>query len=374
MILNNVFYILMLAMSALVGIVVSIVPYMTEKPVVFGVRVPASAVMINSGDFAAIIFRLKKYYTIATLIVMVLVVSILFTFASTNTLLATSPLIIITLDFAVYLFVHYRMVGIKRAQGWSVELNRTVSVDFVSDSGRLFPWIFAVPAFIVMVAIFAIGIAIYPSIPQTFPTHFGVNGQPNAFSTKSILGVFLVGFISVPVTLLMVAISFFTYRLPLRIDSSIPGNEKRASVFRERMSVMLLAIPAFINLTFLLISLETWQVLPYSPYNVIVFLVPIIGLLIMVTVVSLMTGQMGANVKLHDTGSAEIRPVGSTVQPKDDDALWRAGVMYFNRADPRILVPKRFGVGYTFNFGHPVSWLLLAVPIVIAASLLIIAS
>ena len=373
MVLGNVLYALMLAFSLLIGTLVSIVPYMTERTVVFGVRVPTSQLTGKSGDFASMISRMKKYYTIATLVVMALVVSSLFTLASTHALLAVSPLLIITLDFLVYLSVHYRMVGVKRAQGWSAELNRTVSVDFVSDSGRLFPWAYAVPAFIVMAAIFAIGIAIYPSIPQTFPTHFGVNGQPNAFSTKSIPGVFLVGFISVPVTLLLVAMSFFIYRLPLRIDSSIPESEERASVFRERMSLMLLAIPAFINLTLLLASLEMWQILPYSPYDVIVLLIPIIGLLIMVTVVSLMTGQMGANVKLRGTGNEAIRPPGSIVQPKDDDAFWRGGIVYFNRDDSRVLVPKRFGVGFTLNFGHPVSWLLIAIPLVIAVPLLFIA-
>ncbi len=40
---------------------------------------------------------------------------------------------------------------------------------------------------------------------------------------------------------------------------------------------------------------------------------------------------------------------------------WRGGLFYVNAADPRLLVPKRSGMGWTFNFARPVAWLLLAV-------------
>lgn len=45
---------------------------------------------------------------------------------------------------------------------------------------------------------------------------------------------------------------------------------------------------------------------------------------------------------------------------------WVAGMFYVNPDDPAILVRKRYGYGWTFNFGHWVSWLVLAVPVVIA--------
>jgi uncharacterized membrane protein len=52
----------------------------------------------------------------------------------------------------------------------------------------------------------------------------------------------------------------------------------------------------------------------------------------------------------------------------EDDRHWLAGTIYFNRDDPRILVPKRFGlgIGRTLNLGHPVSWLFLALVFVFA--------
>ncbi|HET9111790.1 MAG TPA: DUF5808 domain-containing protein [Ktedonobacterales bacterium] len=38
---------------------------------------------------------------------------------------------------------------------------------------------------------------------------------------------------------------------------------------------------------------------------------------------------------------------------RDDERYWFAGVFYYNPDDPDALVPKRFSIGWTINFGHP---------------------
>jgi Family of unknown function (DUF5808)/Domain of unknown function (DUF1648) len=42
-------------------------------------------------------------------------------------------------------------------------------------------------------------------------------------------------------------------------------------------------------------------------------------------------------------------------------AGWRGGLIYADASDPRLIVPKRWGLGWTFNFARPVAWVLLAV-------------
>jgi uncharacterized membrane protein len=44
---------------------------------------------------------------------------------------------------------------------------------------------------------------------------------------------------------------------------------------------------------------------------------------------------------------------------RDDDRYWYAGVFYNNPDDPALFVPKRYGLGWTMNFGHPQSRLVL---------------
>lgn len=40
-----------------------------------------------------------------------------------------------------------------------------------------------------------------------------------------------------------------------------------------------------------------------------------------------------------------------------DDKNWKMGLFYTSRKDPAPLVPKRYGWGWTVNFGSPWIWL-----------------
>ena len=44
---------------------------------------------------------------------------------------------------------------------------------------------------------------------------------------------------------------------------------------------------------------------------------------------------------------------------RDDDRYWNAGFFYNNPDDPAMFVPKRYGLGWTMNFGHPQARLVL---------------
>jgi uncharacterized membrane protein len=58
------------------------------------------------------------------------------------------------------------------------------------------------------------------------------------------------------------------------------------------------------------------------------------------------------------------------VAPTSEEG-WRGGLLYVNAADPRLLVPKRSGMGWTFNFARPAAWgvlaLLLLFPLAVVA-------
>jgi uncharacterized membrane protein len=76
--------------------------------------------------------------------------------------------------------------------------------------------------------------------------------------------------------------------------------------------------------------------------------------------------------------SNSVPPVQPT--PADqfnrDNSHWVAGIFYVNRQNPHLLVPKRLGGGWTFNFARPSAWLLTAglvalIGLIIAAALLL---
>lgn len=45
---------------------------------------------------------------------------------------------------------------------------------------------------------------------------------------------------------------------------------------------------------------------------------------------------------------------------RDDDQYWYGAFFYSNPDDPELFVPKRYGLGWTVNFGHPLGkWVLI---------------
>ena len=48
-------------------------------------------------------------------------------------------------------------------------------------------------------------------------------------------------------------------------------------------------------------------------------------------------------------------------------------MFYVNANDPALMVEKRFGIGYTLNFGRPGAWFLAAAILAVAVIPLVIA-
>ena len=43
-----------------------------------------------------------------------------------------------------------------------------------------------------------------------------------------------------------------------------------------------------------------------------------------------------------------------------DSSNWKLGVLYFNKEDKRIFVPKRIGfLGWTVNFANPIAYVIM---------------
>jgi hypothetical protein len=63
---------------------------------------------------------------------------------------------------------------------------------------------------------------------------------------------------------------------------------------------------------------------------------------------------------------AIILPLLVPTGPRPPDEAWK-GFLYSNANDPAVLVPKRYGIGYTLNFGNPWSWAVLIFVLLMAA-------
>ncbi len=353
--------------SIVVGISLAFVPYMTEKSINFGVRTPVDR--INSES----IRNARRIYTVSVIIITLgMVVLDIILHGITAFTVAMLPIILI-LGFSVYFVEHYRLLKIKKQENWFAGSSGVVTGQFVVASRNLFPFLYAVPGLIVIILIIITGILYYPRIPSVFPPHFGANGLPNAYSSKTVLSVFLVPIIGAITTIFIIILAYAISRTSIREDTAVKHAGERTNIFRHRMVLLILVIPVFMNITFALSSFEEWGLI--HNLNTAILISPVLAIVVITMIVSFSTGQGGSNIRIRDNQKSAVNtePVNDIT---DDDKYWRGGVIYVNRNDGRILVPKRFGVGFTFNMGNPVAIaifaIIIAIPVAIIVSVLLL--
>lgn len=165
----------------------------------------------------------------------------------------------------------------------------------------------------------------WDAIPDKFPVHWGLNGEPNGWSVKTFRGIYgplLFGEgLLVLIAIVGVAMYYGSRRGPVR----------------RPVLAMLIATMYLIGLAFSSVGLMPLMHIPAAA-----LLVPFAVFLALLLVWSKRASQ---------TATGEVTP----------DECWLLGGIYYNRNDPALFVQKRFGIGYTLNFGNRRSWVLLAV-------------
>jgi uncharacterized membrane protein len=163
-------------------------------------------------------------------------------------------------------------------------------------------------------------------------------------------------FVQIGMTALLVAMAAAIFRSSRPdIDPARPVGSGRWH--RRYMSLgakALLGLAAMIDVGMLGASLLLWTgtVTSWAP---LVVALPILAADV-VAVVVLARNNRARREGEEDTGLTH----------RDDDKYWRSGLFYVNPADHALMVPRRFGLGWTLNFGNPrVAVLLVGVVAVI---------
>ncbi len=189
----------------------------------------------------------------------------------------------------------------------------------------------------------------WSALPGAFPVHWGVNGADGwvATSPRSI-AVFLA--LHAVVCLLFALIAWgVLYRSRLAAPSGARAPSE--SVIRQRAVRLLLVVEYFI-------AFPAWMGLMRLP--VIATWIWALGLLGTVIVLTMSLIQAG----LHRARLVRASGWASRAD-RSDDRYRRLGRFYINRADPAFLIERPFGIGYTLNLGHPLSWALVGILVII---------
>lgn len=175
-------------------------------------------------------------------------------------------------------------------------------------------------------------------LPERFPIHWGADGTPNGWADRTPRKVFATVIIGSATWALMcfmlAALLYGTRRAPGQMALL------RASAFALVLATWLASI---------LCSLIALQPLAPDPSQPLIPFWLTLSLPVIVVAATLW--------RLRSAMNAPTDP--------EEAAQFAGGELYANSADPAWMVPKASGLGYTFNFAHPVGRYVF--PLVMAA-------
>ncbi len=344
-----------------IEVILYLLPGWMPSTVPFGVRIPPEF----AGD--PVLVRLRHQYR-KWVVVLGLAMGLLLSLASRllqspgSTMLLSPflPLLWIILGYAVYYATRRQLLAIKTKQGW-YEGQRAAAVAEIPEradtdqprAGSLWLWI--LPMILIASVTLLLTLWRYPHLPAVLPTHFGPGGQPDAYARKSVTVALNPFFAQLGLFVIIGLTMAFANRMHTPLDPAFPRTSSvQQRVFRRRIVIAAGVMGITTALSLLTAELMVLDVLSLQIGGWGIVLFPVLGLVV-TTVIVARTGQLGSRVQVE----AAEQPTG--VVARDDDRFWKGGVFYYNPDDPAFWVPKRFGVGWTLNFAHPGSWVVIAV-------------
>ncbi|HKN54390.1 MAG TPA: DUF5808 domain-containing protein, partial [Amycolatopsis sp.] len=257
--------------------------------------------------------------------------------------------------FGGFVRARHAIRAVKQREQWYAGLRQGVATDTTlrTEPGR-FPWAWAIPALVVLAATVVTGIVRYPSLPDTLVMHYNADGVADRVVRTTPATAFVTVIVQAGLTAFLLLVLGFSFRARPDLDAAAPVKTARQHRgFRERMIKALLLVTGCVNVSMFVLAWQIWD--GGRSVSLVAILVPVLVGLVILIWFAVRTGQSGSRL-----AADEVAEDTGVVQ-RDDDKFWHgAGGIYVNRKDPALFLPKRFGIGWTFNFGNPRVLLILA--------------
>lgn len=207
-------------------------------------------------------------------------------------------------------------------------------------------WLRWLPCFVLVCTGGLLGL-LWPRLPPRWAIHWGLNGQPDGWTTKTFLGVlFPVGF-GMFICSLLEGISLLILACAQRgKDQRLTPEAARTMAALTADCTRMIALGLALVCALLAVVLPLWQ-----PARV--------GLLVL-GVLLIVGGSIVWGVWWMWQGVRALQARDTSAQIEG----WN-GLFYCNPRDPRVWLPKLAGLGYTLNFAHRQAWWWLAVLLVL---------
>ena len=349
--LNLFCFILNLSVAVLAGALISIIPVLTRKSYLFGVKIPLE----HSGCPEAKSMK-KNYVSVcvagSALISALMIVQ--YITAPDMTLLCAMyfPFLFVAVQMAAFIPNWKKAGKLKEERGWAVAQS-SVETDSSRVKGNMseLPWIWYIAGLLLIIISLIVALIQYPSLPDKIPTHFDANMQPDSWVDKSLGGMILMPVINLCTLALLWFCGFMFVRAKLQIDPQNPGlSFTQHTIYRRRMGHSLGFLALCLVVLFALLGFMT--VFPdfTVPFWVIMGLsfVPVVP----VIAVSVKSGQGGFRIKPKTIMEKDGIAVSGGAQGRGDDKFWIIGMFYYNPGDPAHIVEDRFGNNLGFNYAR----------------------
>jgi len=221
-------------------------------------------------------------------------------------------------------------------------------------------WLLQTGPFVILGATAIYLHAHWDQIPEIFPVHWGIDGQPNGWSSRTPIGVYgplIVG------GAIVAGLSLITYGVlrearVVRVPGSAAAHGRdfphQVGYFLSGMEYYLATVLSFVAMTPLL-----------GAPNIGLVLGSAIALIVIVFVAAHHLNQ----VRAYEIESSKFQTEDGVFGDGTRDEHWKWGIFYYNPDDPALLVEKRFGIGYTMNFARGRAWIILALMLLVPIAL-----
>lgn len=265
---------------------------------------------------------------------------------------------------AVYLFFHKQMKAIKNNHpDWTNKEQRVIiNTGFRSQKLVYSNYWFIIP-YIISIFTTIITLTNYQIIPERIPMHFSFSGEVNRWADKSYRSILLTPIIQLFMTSLFLFINIMISKAKQQVSAANPEESIRQNViFRKRWSLLMLILGT--SMIILLMLQQLSLVYPINQQLLMgVHMVFVISVCIAAIILSITTGQGGSRIRRIKSDE------NSEIINRDDDRYWKLGIFYFNKNDPAIFLERRFGIGWTTNWAHPLSWIIILIILLVAVGL-----
>ncbi len=334
-----------------------LLPAITRRDLLFGVTVPPGT---RASPGGRAILRRYRLCVLAIALILACVVAALYLVAPSawwqSVWMALIPVALVLFPDVPYLWAYFatrRLVATLPPA--PAEAHPAPAAELVPRRyGDYVPWIWETLP-LAMIALTAAYLAItYAAAPAIIPTHFDAAGVANAYSRKTIGSYFSLVWMQLFMEVFLTVISVLVVgakAIPTRADVTFRRRTLRFLFFIKALVIAFMGtLAVFIAQASLTAHPQIAPILGIAG----IFLLLVFGSLV---ALGITTGQGGSRIAASSHGhTAEANGLaGVPLDATDrlDDRYWFLGSIYANRNDPSIFVERRFGLGWTINFGNP---------------------